>query len=155
MSVDDKQRVGRALLEDLVSTGAVQKEEAERYGAELIPNWGKPLSMAGKGAVGGAAAGTAIPLIGTMWGAIAGGTLGAIEGIVDAMNDPGGLRFVPDPEGFSKMVELIQTKQDVAIRINETTAALMKKGMPLVQAQKLAEASVMQELKAQQTEQAK
>jgi len=139
LSVDDKQRVGRALLEDLVSTGAVQAEEAQRYGAELIPNWGKVLDKGGKGAAGGVVIGSAVPGVGTTIGAITGGAAGAISGLVDALNDPGGLKFSPDPEGFARMVTVIKQKNEAALRIADTVEKLMlNKGMSLVEAQKLA-----------------
>lgn len=155
VSREDKLRIGAGLVKTLNSTqgsDAVGAEEAKRLASELEGNVSKVAQQGAIGATGGAVAGA--PFGGPIGAAIAGGiglVGGAISGLLDAMDDPGGIRLRADVDGFTKRVELTMKKLDSTLKRNDISMKLMKKGKSPVeaaqQADKILEASLRQRKK--------
>ena len=142
---EDKIRIGQGLIKTLNSTqgaDAVGVDEAKRLASELQGNVADVAKMTAQGAAAGSVIGSAVPLVGTVLGGVAGGIAGAAQGLFAAHNDPGGIRFKADVEGFTKRVELTAKKLDDTMEVNRLTTENMRKGMPIDQAAKVAEETV-------------
>lgn len=154
VSKDDKLRIGQGLVKTLNSTqgaDAVGVAEAERLASELQSNIVKLIpdpTQVGIAAGAGAAFGSAVPGIGTAVGAGTAAALSAgtqfIHGLVDALDDPDGLRLKPSVEGFTKRVELTQKKLEMTILRNELISNAVKQGMSLDQASQQADTKLQQ-----------
>jgi hypothetical protein len=142
---EDKIRIGQGLIKTLNSTqgaDAVGVDEAKRLASELQGNVADVAKMTAQGAAAGSVIGSAVPLVGTVLGGVAGGIAGAAQGLFAAHNDPGGIRFKADVDGFTKRVELTAKKLDDTMEVNRLTTENMRKGMPIDQAAKVAEETV-------------
>jgi hypothetical protein len=149
LSRDDKLRIGSQLVKTLNSTqgsDAVGAEEAARLAGELQGNIGKVGTGLGTGLAAGAVAGSAVPALGTFAGAGIGALGGGLAGLLDAIDDPGGLRFRADVEGFTKRVELTLKKLDATMKRNQVVSNLLRKGKQLPEAQALAEKMLQKRL---------
>jgi hypothetical protein len=128
---EDRLRVGQGLIKTLNSTegaDAVGAEEAKRIASELQGNVKGVATLAAQGAAAGAAGGGLIAGVGALPGGIIGGVTGTVMGLVDASNDPGGLRWGPNIEGFRKRIELTRDKLDAAVKRNDLAAGFIRKG---------------------------
>jgi hypothetical protein len=154
LSRDDKLRVGSQLVKTLNSTqgsDAVGAEEAARLAGELQGNISKIAEGAGKGVLGGVIAGGAIGSVGAGAGAVPGAAIGGglgligggLMGLVDAIDDPGGLRFRADVDGFTKRVDLTLKKVDATLERNDQVTSLIKKGVAPAKAARLVESQMM------------
>lgn len=150
LSRDDKLRVGAGLIKTMNSTqgsDAVGAEEAARLAGELQGNIGKVGQAAGVGLAAGATPGAlaAGPL-----GAAVGGSLGfvagSVAGLLDAIDDPGGLRFRADLPGFTKRTELMLKKVDKTLERNEMANKFIKRGIDPGKAARLADQELRKRL---------